>query len=125
MPLLLSTYVQRRPFAVPIERYAVLALVHIVKLLEVVIFDGPSAIHVEQAKGNLVLRVWFRKEILEGAPVVQIDPAGAAPISHAKEDSILLALDFVLQQDHHQQQHQDDYQLAEPHPCGLHYGGPT
>jgi len=47
MPALFSTDVKRCPLAIPVERYAVIALVEIVKFLEVVVLDCSRAALVE------------------------------------------------------------------------------
>ncbi len=96
MPLLLPTDVQRRPFAVPVEGYAILTLVEIIEVLEVFVFNGTSTVDIEQSEGDLVLSVWLCKKILERAPVVQVDSSSIAPICHAEEYSILLTLNLML-----------------------------
>ena len=96
MPPLLASAVQGCPFAVPVKWYAIRALIQRIKLLQVLVFDRTCALNIEQPKSNLVLRVWFRKQVLKSAPVEEIDLSRLPPIRDSKEDSILSAVDLML-----------------------------
>ena len=84
MSVLLSSNIQRRPFTIPIERYAIAAFVEIVELLEVVVFDCASAFFVEESERNLILGIWFRQEIFKRSPVMQRNFSRSPSISDAK-----------------------------------------
>jgi hypothetical protein len=98
MAMTLSTHVQRRPLAVPVEGNAVRRFVQSVKLEETLVLDRPGAIFVKQAKGNLIFGVRLCQEVVEGAPVRDGDLARLLAIGNAEEDSILLAFDFMLKE---------------------------
>ena len=74
MSVLPRSNIQRRPLTIPVERYAVIALVELIEFLEVFVFDSSRAILIEQAERYLVLSVRLGKEILEGRPVLNADP---------------------------------------------------
>ena len=94
--LLPATDVQLGPLTVPVEGDVVRALVQLIELSEVVILDITGAVDIEQAKGDLVLGVWLRKQVLEDNPIGKVDPAAVLPIGDAKQDRVLVALDLVL-----------------------------
>jgi hypothetical protein len=76
--------VQSRPFTIPIKRYAIWALIHLVQLLQVIVFDCARSLDIEKSKGDLVLGVWFRKEVLKGAPVENIELARVPLVCNSK-----------------------------------------
>jgi hypothetical protein len=98
MPLVLCSDVQRGPFAIPVERQAVLPLVRRPYAVEVFKLYVAGPVLVEEAEDDLVLGIRFREEILEDAPVLQ----GNAPLPIAVGDleqyAILVSLDLVLLQ---------------------------
>ena len=96
MPVFLSSDVQRRPFAIPVERYRLVSFVEVIELLEVVILDCSRTIFVEESESDFIFSVWFGQEIFEGCPIVQIDAASLSSICNAKKDRVLLSLDLVL-----------------------------
>lgn len=96
MSSLLPSTVQSRPFAVPIKRYAIRPLVHLIEFLQIIIFDRALALCIEKSKRDLVLRIWLRKQVLEGAPIEEVELARSSPVCDAEKDGILLALDLVL-----------------------------
>lgn len=96
MSLFLCADVQRGPLGVPIERKTVLAPVGIIYLLEGFKLDESGPLFIEKAKGNLILGIGFRKEVIEEGPVVQRDATSSTAVCDLKEKSILLALDFML-----------------------------
>lgn len=96
MPPLLASTVQSRPFAVPIERYTIRALVQLIQLLQIVVFDSTRSIYIEKSKGDLVLCVWFRKEVFERAPVEEVEFSCLSPICDPEQNCILFTFDLVL-----------------------------
>lgn len=83
MPALLSTNVESGPLAVPVERYAVIALVEVVKFLEVVVPNCSSAIFVKEPESDLVLCVWFCKKVFKVSPVVKGEFPSFSSVSDA------------------------------------------
>ena len=96
MAVFLASIIQRCPFAVPVKRYGVRALVDIVQLLEIVVLYTSRTLLIKQAECNLIFCVWLRKKIIEYRPVSKCDPSGLSPISDLEEDRILLSPDFML-----------------------------
>lgn len=96
MPPPLTTGVQLHPFAVPVKGYAVLPLVQLIQSLELIVFDRACVIDVEESESNLILGVWFRKEIFERCPVSKGDLARLLSVSDTKENCILLSFYLVL-----------------------------
>jgi hypothetical protein len=73
MPPLLATRIKRSPFTVPVKRYAIWTLIHLIKFPELVIFHCASTVHVKEAESYLVLGVWLDEEVFESTPVLEID----------------------------------------------------
>lgn len=93
---LLPPRVEGSPFRAPVEGYAALSLVEIVQFLDCLMLDSAGAFDIEQAEGDLVLCVWFREEVLECSPIVQIDPPSSPPVRNPEQDPVLLAFYLVL-----------------------------
>ena len=96
MSSLLAPTIQRRPLAVPVKGYTIRTLIQLIQLLQILVLDEASIIHVEEPERNLVLGIRFRKEVLEGAPVQEVDLARLPPVGDSEEDAVLFALDLVL-----------------------------
>jgi len=96
MSSLLAPTIQCRPLAVPVKGYTIRTLIQLIQLLEILVLDEASIIHIEKPERNLVLGIRFRKEVLEGTPVGEIDLARLPPVGDSEEDTVLFALDFVL-----------------------------
>lgn len=88
--------VQGCPFAIPVKRNRVFALVLIVKPLKILVFDSSCSFLVKQAERYLIFCVWFREQILECAPVRKGDASGFPPICNLEEYRILFSPDFML-----------------------------
>lgn len=93
---LLPADIERRPFRVPVEGDAIRSFVEIVQFLEGLVLDRTGALDVEQAEGNLVLRIGLAEQVLEGGPVRDVYPARLSSIGDGEENAVLLALDFML-----------------------------
>ena len=96
MSALLSSEVERCPFTIPVEWYALTAFVEIVEFLEVIIFDCAGAFFIEESERNLVLGIWFRQEIFKRSPVMQCNFPRTSTVSNAKQDGILFSFYLVL-----------------------------
>lgn len=96
MAVLPSAYIQRRPFAIPVEWYGGLTFIGIVQFLEVLVLDGTGTIFVEQPKSDFIFRIWLGEEVLECYPVLDINPTQFLSVSDVKEDRILFTLNLVL-----------------------------
>lgn len=94
--LLLAANVQLGPFALPVKRNAVGALVELIELSEVLVLDIAGSIDVEEAEGDLVLGVGLDQEVLKGGPLGEGNLAGTLTVGDAEQNSVLFALDFVL-----------------------------
>ena len=97
VPLVLGADVERCPFGRPIERQAVLALVCLPYLVEVVKVDVTCPLAVEEAEDDFVLGIGFGEEVLEDGPVLQIDATFGVAVGNRKQDTVLVALDLVLE----------------------------
>lgn len=91
-----ATNVQCCPFAVPVKRYRVFALVLIVEPLEILVLDSSRSFLVKQAERYLIFCVWFCEQILECAPVRKRDASGSPAICDLEEYGVLFSSDFVL-----------------------------
>lgn len=96
MSAFLAAAVEGRPFAVPVKGYAIRTLVHLIQLLQILVFDQAIIIDIKQPERNLVFSVWFREEVLEDRPVLEVDFSGVATVGDGEEDAVLFAFDFVL-----------------------------
>lgn len=94
--LLLAANVELGPFAVPVEGNVVGALVELVETAEIIVLDVAGAVDVKQSKGDFVLGVGFGEEVLKDGPIGEVDSSCALAIGNVEEDSVLVALDFVL-----------------------------
>lgn len=101
MALLLATNVQLGPLAIPVEGDAVGALVQLIELPEVVIFDVAETVDVEEPEGDLVLGVGLCEDVLEVGPVRQGYPTLSGAVGDVEENRVLLALDLLLSIGHH------------------------
>lgn len=96
MPVLLGSNVQCRPLAVPVEGQAVFGPVCAPCVVELIETDVTGTLLVKEAENDFVLGVWFRKQVLENTPVVDVDLALLFAVCNLKQDAVLVALDFVL-----------------------------
>ena len=96
MSSLLASTIQVRPFTVPIKWYTIRAFIYLIQLLQVIIFDRTCAIDIEKAESNLIFGIGFRKEVLEGAPIKEVDFASISPVCDPEEYRILFAFDLML-----------------------------
>jgi hypothetical protein len=96
VPGLAPSGVQGSPFRIPIERYTVTALVHIVYVLECIPLDCARSIQIEESESNLIFGIGFGQEVFEGRPVTEGDFTGSSLVGDSEEESIVFALDFVL-----------------------------
>lgn len=88
--------IERRPFAIPIKRNRLGALVHVIEFCEVVKFDHAGALDVKETKSNLILGIGLCEKVLKGRPIMEGKPTGSFAIGDAKENGILFAFDLVL-----------------------------
>ena len=68
MPVSLSSHIQLRPVAIPVERNA--GLITRIHFLEFVEIDVAGHRIGEEAEGDLVLGIGLRKKVVEEAPVL-------------------------------------------------------
>ena len=80
--VLFTASVKRSPFAIPVERYALRPLVHVVKSLKVVVFDRPRSILVEESERDFILSIWFAQEVFEIIPVMDGDFARLSSVCY-------------------------------------------
>jgi hypothetical protein len=97
VPFVLAADVEGRPFRTPVKWQTVRALVYAPILKEVVVVDVTRPISIEEAEDDLVLGVRLREEVLEDGPILNSDSALAFAIRYGEEDTIMEALDLVLQ----------------------------
>ena len=99
MTVLLGANVQSGPLGLPVEGQAFFCLVHLPCLVELVEVDVAGAFLVKEAEYDLVLGVWFRKQVLEDTPVMNVDLALPFAVCDLEQDAVLVALDLVLRAD--------------------------
>lgn len=96
MPVLLSSQVQGRPVAVPVEGDGIASLV-----ARIDFFEG-GEVHLtgrrvgEEAEGDFIFGVGFCKEVVEDTPVRESDTALVVAIGDVEQNGVLVALDLVL-----------------------------
>lgn len=96
VPGLAPSGVQGSPFRIPIERYTVTALIHIVYVLERLPLDRARSIEIEESESNLIFGIGLGQEVLESRPVTEGESTGPSLVGDSEEESIVFALDFVL-----------------------------
>ena len=96
MARLLPSYVQGRPFAIPVKGYCVFALVYTIKFLKIFVFDSSGSFFVEQAECNFVLGVWLSQQVFEDTVVGQVYTSSLPTISNTEEYGILFSFYLVL-----------------------------
>jgi hypothetical protein len=73
MSSLPTTTVQGRPLTVPIKWQSIRAFVHLIQLLQVVIFDCARLVNIEEAESDFVFSIWFGKEVFKSSPIIKVD----------------------------------------------------
>lgn len=96
MSALLASTVQSRPFAVPVKWNAIRAFVHLIQLLQVLVFDCARSSYIEESERDLILGVWFRKEVFECTPIEEVELARTPSIGNSEKNRILFTFDLVL-----------------------------
>jgi hypothetical protein len=99
MAVLLGANVQSGPLGLPIEGQAFLCLVCPPCVVKFVKADVAGSLLVEEAEDDLVLGVWFREQVLEDTPVMDVDLAPLFAVCNLEQDAVLVALDLVLRAD--------------------------
>lgn len=89
--------IERCPVRVPVEWNGILGAVAGVCLFEGVEVDEPGGGVGEETESDLVLGVWLGQEVVEGAPIGEGDATSLAAVCNGEQNSIVLALDLVLQ----------------------------
>lgn len=94
--MLLSSQVQRRPVAVPIEGDGIAGLVARIDFLEGVEVHLTGRRVGEEAEGDFIFGVGFREKVVEDTPVRESDAALVVAIGDVEQNRVLVALDLVL-----------------------------
>jgi hypothetical protein len=94
--LLLTSYIELGPLAVPVERDAVWSLIELIELPEIVVLHSVEAVDVEQPEGNIILGIGLLENVLEVGPVREGNSALADSIGNLEQYRILFTLDLVL-----------------------------